>query len=307
MTTSNIEVAVHSPVSSPGVADVPGLNAILSGEASELDAVINLLAAVLDHTVAVRRPGRGINADGERANALEVAEHQVLIIALGDVFPASDLGTNGVAVELASAIAGSVGVRDGSVQTSSTLDVVESVFSPATIATIGGLIAINNLLRGQNGQRAMSNMVIRLDGLSGRESPARSALFLVLNSADSALVTPIEGGGGINLRNIDGTSRAGDVGTEGLGHQVVGGKFLRGQIREFGNTIDGTASFLGLELSSALHVLHEDTKAIGILEIAVSAVIGGNEGVERLHIVLEGSSAHSGNEQDGDQNSFHFL
>ena len=52
------------------------------------------------------------------------------------------------------------------------LEVGESVSLPSTVATIGGLVAVNNLLLGEGDEVSGLDGMGTLDGASGRESPA---------------------------------------------------------------------------------------------------------------------------------------
>jgi len=75
------------------------------------------------------------------------------------------------------------------------LNVLESSLHESTVATAVLLGAVNELLLGERVELASGNEVSTLNGTSGGESPAGSALSLVLNWGDGTLSSPVDGVG----------------------------------------------------------------------------------------------------------------
>ena len=78
------------------------------------------------------------------------------------------------------AVVGSVWVVGLSLQTAGALDVVVSVLGPSAIAARAGLVALRDLLGGEQVGYPQGADGVRLDLLGGREGPARAAVTLVL-------------------------------------------------------------------------------------------------------------------------------
>ena len=71
------------------------------------------------------------------------------------------------------------------------LEVLESLVLPASIATEAGLVAGDELLLRKAQEIAGGSEVSVLDGSSGRESPARTTVSLVLDGVDTTLGSPV--------------------------------------------------------------------------------------------------------------------
>lgn len=72
------------------------------------------------------------------------------------------------------------------------VEVVESVRLPSTLATVGGGVAINDFLLGKGEESSGLDEVGTLNGGGGRESPAGTALFLVLDWVHGTLGSPVD-------------------------------------------------------------------------------------------------------------------
>lgn len=227
-----------------------------------MDAVIDLGAAVLDDTSVVELPRRSISTDRERTSLVSPVEHLFFISRLGDVRPRVDNIEDVGRVELALSVFGGVRVRGERVLSSGLFEVVVGSIGPTSVTSVGSGVAVNNLLHGEVVELASVEESIRFDGFGGRESPARSALSLVVDGGDGVLRSPV-----IRFWDFDvledsvifvSFSRERSVGMEGLWHKVRLGKFFWGQVREFGDSISGRwISFL--ETGSELQVFSEDS------------------------------------------------
>ena len=72
------------------------------------------------------------------------------------------------------------------------LEVLEGGVLPTTVATVGGLVAGDNLLLGEGKELAGLQEVSTLDGAGGRESPAGAASGLILDGVDGTLGSPVD-------------------------------------------------------------------------------------------------------------------
>jgi hypothetical protein len=75
------------------------------------------------------------------------------------------------------------------------LKILHGVGLPTTTATVTGVIAVNKLLLGKIKEGTSLDEMVGLNGWGGRESPAWTALSLVLDGVDGTLGSPVDGGG----------------------------------------------------------------------------------------------------------------
>jgi len=73
------------------------------------------------------------------------------------------------------------------------LNILESVVHESTIASVVLLGAVNELLLGEGVKLSILDLVSTLNGTGGGESPAGSALSLVLDWGDGTLGSPVDG------------------------------------------------------------------------------------------------------------------
>jgi len=95
---------------------------------------------------------------------------------------------------------------------------------PATVATVGGLVARDNLLLGEGEELATLEEVSTLDSAGGGEGPAGTASGLVLDGVDGTLGSPVDGVGEVGgVENLDVLGLVGlDSGTEELSVLLMG-------------------------------------------------------------------------------------
>jgi hypothetical protein len=113
-------------------------------------------------------------------------------------------------------------------------------------------IAVNDLLHGELSKWVSSKSEVGFDGLSSRESPARSALSLVVDGSDDSARGPVvvgwvRGAGNLFGREVsDGLAEVllwwGNVVLLEVSrvHQILGSELLLGEIRELGNSKGGS-------------------------------------------------------------------
>jgi len=183
------DVSVLSPVSTPRVPDVPvGVGGTIVVVAGQLNAVIDGVGARCQNTSLVGLPSRGINANRDGTTRGR-AELLVFTRLTRDGSIRSNAGYGITARELARiglTTTSSVGVVGIAVNTAGALYVLVGSIRPATGAAVHGSVAVYDLFHGELSQSSSLNGVVRLDGLSGRESPAGTALSLVVDGGDDA-------------------------------------------------------------------------------------------------------------------------
>jgi len=97
------------------------------------------------------------------------------------------------------------------------LVVIEGLVLPASITAVALCSAADELLLSETEKRSVLDLPGTFHGTSSRESPAGTALSLVLDSVDGSCCFPVD-------RVGDGVFREGHVVLVGLGHGFVGKK-----------------------------------------------------------------------------------
>jgi len=245
----DVDVAVNSPVSAPRVPHNPVGSAAGGGITDSHHAVVKRLTARAGHhdATSVVLPSRGINADAEGTGGDEEGSHLALILALGGIVPSRNLSKDVGGVELAIAVLAGVGIVGIGLKTTSALDIGISSGGITTATTGIRGVARNYLLHRELSEGVARKSPHRFDVLSDRESPARTALALVVDRGDVvALVSPIEGGWDAHLAHIDGCEGLG--GSDGAGvhwllHQILVLELRGAKVKELGDTIRSFSIF----------------------------------------------------------------
>lgn len=131
------------------------------------------------------------------------------------------------------------------------------MLGPAATASVRGLVALSDLLRGKEGAGGLSESAdgVRLDLLGGRKRPAGSAIALVLDGGGKD-AGPINRGssGGV----LDGLKYFGCIGLQpDVRAKEAGLELLRGEVGELGDAVNSRATslkFLLVALVSNLDV-----------------------------------------------------
>ena len=170
---SDLDVSLVSPGSSPGVSNEVVLLAVLGSVTNSGDGVVELGSAeagVQNTGLVLLEDGSvGLNGDG---NWLLGNGGLELVNRLSwDGLVGLNAHLSGVLGSFAGSSSGGVGVVVLEVL-SLLLGVDESVGLPSTVASVGGSIAVNELLLGEGEELAGGDEVSTLDGSGGGESPA---------------------------------------------------------------------------------------------------------------------------------------
>jgi len=279
------DIALLSPVLTPGVSDDPDLEVVLFHVANDLDAVVDLHAAGLEDATVVVLPGSSIDTDADGTVVADVVEHGGLLLGglLRNVFPVRDLGGNKIRVESAGAVFSGVGIVLLGFLTAGLDHIFVGGFGVASVATTIVGVTIDDLLGTQDDLRVSSLDPGRFDGFSGGESPARSALFLVLDGGDdSSGLAPITRGGGSLGGRIEFEHAAfrrevsRDVFEEG------GLEFFGGQIHELGDSEDVAVLHLVHLVDEAKVVMENPDAVVALLNRLIGLGKFGLEGDEFL-------------------------
>lgn len=208
----DLDVALVAPRSTPRVSDDVVVLASLGAIADSGDGVVEVGTArgIIEDTRGVHLEDHSVGLDGDGGGGLGDGSLKLVLRVGGDV----GVGGNLDLLLGGDGLAGTGDTRAGGVRVVRLellrvlLKVVEGVGLPATVATIGGLVARDNLLLGEGEELAGLEEVSTLDGAGGGEGPAGTASGLVLDGVDGTLGSPVdlsgEIGGVENLHVLDG-------------------------------------------------------------------------------------------------------
>jgi len=189
--------ALVTPRGTPRVLDNPVVLARVSAITNSQDTVVQVLGraqGLIVDTRLVELEGVVGSIDGNRdgANGGNGRLESSLRTSL-DILVAGDGTTRVGRVVTASTITSSVGVRSLSVKTLGLDDILESIVHQTTVATLVTLLggAVNQVLLRKGDELASGLEVGTLNGTSGGERPARTALALILDGGDVALSAPV--------------------------------------------------------------------------------------------------------------------
>ena len=175
--------------------------AVLDTVSDSEDTVVEVLSASGgDDTTSVALEDELVGLDGNGDWSLGDGSLE-LGGRLGDVLEASDLtNTLGFVVLALSSHASTGGVWVIALELKWVgLDVLEGVVHKTTVAALVNHVAVDELLLGEGLELAGGKEFSTLDGTGGGESPAGTALTLVLNWGDGTLGDPVDGVGEVGL------------------------------------------------------------------------------------------------------------
>jgi len=141
------------------------------------------------------------------------------------------------------------------------LDVVQGSSGHTSVAShvaIGDTRAINQLLFSEAREFSSGDEEVSFQNTGGRESPARSALTLILNRGNSALNSPVNGvSSGINSEELDGFG--GDFRDQLSEIGLL--ELLISQVEEHGLSVN-SFTLSSVESISVFNVVIEDLKSV---------------------------------------------
>jgi len=268
----NSDESLLSPGSSPGVLDFP----VVITDTDEEDTVVDVLGAVVEDSWSVGGPDWGIDGNWNGSSGKGVdevgASRNISVV----------LHLDGSSLLLAGLVSGDVGVIL-SLNNTVVLDVVEGRVHPSSVAAHVSVWAgaVNQLLFGEtDGDFSLvPDEDGAFEGGGGREGPAWSALSLILNISDFAVIGPVDvsvdGGdfGGVDLF----------VGSLGdLEGEVGGFEFSLGEVGELVDSHGVGVLGIGVVLVDGNEVSQEDVLSVCLLALAGVALS------ELLLVLFEG-------------------
>jgi len=198
---SHSEVTLLTPGSTPRVLDDPVVLAVLRAVANSEDTVIKRGSAAeetatLHDTTVIKLEHDTSGIDGNRDGSLVKGSLHGGTRAGGDILVGDNLGDLLGLFGVASSISTSVSIVGLFFETIMH-GILESIVHKTTIATLIALGsgAVNKLLLRKGNEVASLDLPSTLHGTGGRESPAGTALSLVLDRGDGTLGSPVDRGG----------------------------------------------------------------------------------------------------------------
>jgi len=255
---------ILTPVSSPAVSHDP-VTSLVGRISGKLNRVIDGKSALAggEDTTGVVLPWLGIAADGERSG-LEGGVDGGLIS--GNGVDTGDGEGRGARRGHAVAVLGSVGVARLGILTTLLLDPSEGFTGITTAATIIIGVAVNDFLRTKVHDGLSGKQVGGFDGFGGREGPAGTALFLVLDGSGHSLCDPIDG----TRRNLD---VLGDRGVQGFSgfESEHGAELFRGPVSELGVSERGAGGGL-VQFGNLVASKDKVAEAVGAFVVSIALV-----------------------------------
>ena len=304
---SDLDVARFTPRWAPGVLDEEVVLTILSTVADGENTVVKLGTAggAGDDTTSVALEGHSVGLNGNRDGLLGNGGLEGSTgFVRGDIVEAGNGdGTtllHGLVASAGSASSG--GVRVGVLSDhGGGLGVLESVVHEATIAARVGLGALDELFLGEGNKGAGGKEVSTLHGTGGGESPAGTALSLVLDGGDGTLGSPVDGVG-----EVLGGELLDGVGLLHVSLVAIHGSSLFGSVvSELVDTDSPGVAVGRVVLFNELEVLREVVESVlvlamgGVLSVVLSneseeSVLGGGDGLVLAEEVGDvGENLHS--------------
>jgi len=203
VTGGEVNVTLLTPAGTPGVLDNESFITADSGVANSQDSVVQTVtASALDDTRAVELEDVFISFDGDGDWLSDQSSLEGISVLSGDEVR-STVGLDGNSLlELASAVDSLVWVGELEFET-----VVSSVGEGfnwvTTVATIIVGVTVNNLLLREAEKLVVVDLVPSFQDTGGGESPARTALALILDLGDGTLASPVNAVWEISLDVVD--------------------------------------------------------------------------------------------------------
>lgn len=260
--------ALFAPLGSPGVLDLPEIGArlFIGAVADSEHAVVELLTALLVEDAARVELEFVVHGNGD-GDGLDVqGSFHLSGGVLGNVLEAthSESGIVSLALTVTTGV-GIVGFEGNAVF----LDVLEGSVHHSTVAThVAVLGTVDQGLFGEFGEVAVFDEVEAFQGADSGESPAGSALALVLDVSDSAFLDPVDG---VGLAFV--AEDILDVTRHGLNVAgFKGGELFEGEIHVLvlGQSV---GEFLGVVLINQSEVFFENFESLVLFGGAIFLIV----------------------------------
>ena len=187
--TLNTDVTLLTPAGTPRVADDVVVNTVLGTITDSEDTVVELSTALGgDDTTSVELEGRAGSSEGNSDGLLSNSSSEGSRTLLDNLITVEALGGDDDVSGGSSArkVTSLVGVRSKGSSTLVVVVVVSKIHQTtvAAVVAVSTTSAVNELLLGELDELVATEDVSRLDSSSGSESPARTALALILDGTN---------------------------------------------------------------------------------------------------------------------------
>jgi len=270
------DVTRFSPAFTPRVLDGPEVGVVLSSISDEEDTMVEILvftgaSVVVEDTFIVELEEDTVGLDGNRHGTDVEGGGESFLVLLGNILEGGELGNGGNIGFTARPILSGVIVVLQSIGTISD-GVLEGTIHDTTVATLAVLLmgAVNKLLGGQIDEFTGRDKVATFHGSNGGESPARSALSLVLDSGDSSLLAPVDIGGNFDVAQV---SHLETMSLTSSGSGEDRSMFLAGQISKLVDTKGERVLISGVVFVDHLDVGLENGEADAKVRTGVDSVV----------------------------------
>jgi len=291
LATDETDVTLLTPGAAPRVLDNPVLGAVLLTITDEKNTVVHAsgrAGGVID-TARVEAPVGGIKSDREGTVLVKSSDHGVLIVINHE--PLGEVILDLALVKLASLVNTDIRIvllRDHTL----TDGIGESIGHETTVAALianllsgagvihAVLITVDKLLLRDERKLLVSKEPHTLHVASGRESPAGTAVGLILHVSHSTLIDPVLGFG-VVTKTVDRESVTTRDLTDGKNAEVLGGELFLSHISKLVESEDTLTltvkvtdkSVVALESVVAGHVLVSIGVGLTVLDGPVNELI----------------------------------
>ena len=191
ISSENLDVSLFTPLVTPRVLDQPVVHFLvfIAAITNSEHTVVKLITAVIENTSIIELE---ILVDGDSNRDGDNVQGSLQLLGLF-------LGNHGPSANFEGTVIGSAGALEALVREiffsgdSAFSHIVESIGHGATIATVVFVDTVHQSLFGEIGQFAGLDSFESFNGAGGRESPARSAVALVLDRGDGVVLSPVHG------------------------------------------------------------------------------------------------------------------
>jgi len=310
LATSKTEEALLTPSDIPRVLDDPVLGTPLLTITNNENTVVHagVRASGIIDTAVVEAPVGSINTNRERAVGVKSSDHGVLVLI--DESPLGEVVLDLALVELASLVNTLVRIVILADHTD-TDSISESVGHETAITAVitdllssaredhAILLTVDKLLLRDNRELLVGNKVSTLHSTSGRESPARTTVGLVLNLGDSTIINPVLGSRVVTdgIRDSVDTREL----TDRHHTKVLGGELLLSKISKLVKSKD--TLLLTVKVLNESKVALESLVADSLLLSTVVNLVVLDGPLNELVIDVRGEN--TGDDESNDKDSLH--
>jgi len=314
LATDKTDVTLLTPGCTPRVLDEPVFSTLLSTITNKKDTVVHTsrrARGIID-TARVEAPVLSINTDRKRTVSVKSSDHGLLIVVNHELL--AEVILDLALVNLASLVNTDIRIVLLRLHTN-TDSIRESIGHQTTIATLitdllscaridhALLITVDKLLLRDDGELLVSDEPGTLHVASGRESPAGTAVGLILDMSDSTVLDPILRLGIVGKLVDRKSSSTRDL-IDRKNTKILGGEFLLSKIGKLVKSESALA--LTVKVTDKCIVALESVVAGDVLLSIVVDLTMLDGPVDEL-IINVGSKSAADKDSDSNKNSLHCV